>query len=62
MMGKGSSPRPYSVPKTKFDEQFDLIFGKKQNESKQSNEGTGSNDQRRSESSKESSLQSTGEA
>jgi len=25
--GKGSSPRPYSVPKEEFDKQFDKIFG-----------------------------------
>lgn len=29
MSGKGSAPRPYSVPMDKFDEAFDLIFGKK---------------------------------
>ena len=28
-MGKGSSPRPYSVPKESFDESFERIFGKK---------------------------------
>jgi hypothetical protein len=25
--GKGSSPRPYAVPKEEFDKQFDKIFG-----------------------------------
>ena len=25
--GKGSSPRPYSVPKESFDQSFDRIFG-----------------------------------
>ena len=28
-MGKGSAPRPYSVPKETFDESFDRIFGAK---------------------------------
>jgi hypothetical protein len=27
--GKGSSPRPYSVPKEKFNDTFDKIFGEK---------------------------------
>ena len=27
--GKGSKPRPFSVPKEEFDERFDTIFGKK---------------------------------
>lgn len=27
--GKGSSPRPYSVSKDEFDNNFDRIFGKK---------------------------------
>jgi hypothetical protein len=27
--GKGSTPRPYSVPKEVFDNNFDRIFGKK---------------------------------
>jgi hypothetical protein len=27
--GKGSSPRPFSVPKEVFDERFETIFGKK---------------------------------
>ena len=25
--GKGSSPRPYAVPKEEFNKQFDKIFG-----------------------------------
>lgn len=29
MSGKGSSPRPFSVPRKKFDENWDKIFGKK---------------------------------
>lgn len=29
-MSKGSTPRPYSVPKETFDQAFDRIFGKKQ--------------------------------
>lgn len=28
MSGKGSSPRPYSVPQKKFDENWDKIFKK----------------------------------
>jgi hypothetical protein len=28
-MSKGSSPRPLSVPKEKFNDNFDKIFGKK---------------------------------
>ena len=27
--GKGSSPRPYSVPKEQYDKNWELIFGKK---------------------------------
>ena len=27
MTGKGSAPRPYSVPREKFDESFDWTFG-----------------------------------
>ena len=27
--GKGSKPRPYSVDKKKFDDNWDRIFGKK---------------------------------
>ena len=29
MAGKGSKPRPLSVPKEKFDQNWDAIFGKK---------------------------------
>lgn len=28
--GKGSSPRPYSVPKEQFDNNWEAIFGKKE--------------------------------
>ena len=28
--GKGSSPRPFSVDKKKFDDNWDKIFGKKE--------------------------------
>jgi hypothetical protein len=28
-MGKGSSPRPYGIPKEQFDNNFDAIFRKK---------------------------------
>jgi hypothetical protein len=28
--GKGSSPRPFSVPKEEFDNRWEVIFGKKQ--------------------------------
>ena len=27
--GKGSTPRPFSVPKEEFDNRWDTIFGKK---------------------------------
>ena len=30
MSGKGSSPRPFSVPQEEFDAAFDRIFGKPQ--------------------------------
>ena len=30
MSGKGSRPRPYSVPKEEFDNSYDTIFGKKE--------------------------------
>jgi hypothetical protein len=29
MSGKGSKPRPLSVPRKKFDENWERIFGKK---------------------------------
>lgn len=29
MSGKGSAPRPYSVPREEFDKAFDRIFGMK---------------------------------
>jgi len=31
MSGKGSTPRPYSVPKKQFDEQWERIFSSKNN-------------------------------
>lgn len=34
-MGKGSAPRPYSVPKKEFDNAFDRIFGKKEEKKEQ---------------------------
>ena len=27
--GKGSSPRPFAIPKSEFDDKFDTIFGEK---------------------------------
>ena len=30
--GKGSSPRPPSIPKAEYDKKFDEIFGKKDEE------------------------------
>ena len=30
MSGKGSTPRPFSVSKKQFDENFEKIFGKKE--------------------------------
>jgi hypothetical protein len=35
-MGKGSSPRPFTDRKT-FEDNFDRIFGKKKNETMESN-------------------------
>ena len=32
--GKGSKPRPISVPREKFDSNWDAIFGKKKQEPK----------------------------
>ena len=34
MSGKGSKPRPLSVPRKQFDENWELIFGKKKEEKK----------------------------
>jgi len=39
--GKGSRPRPYSVSKEKFDDNFERIFGKKKIED---NTGTDKNE------------------
>jgi hypothetical protein len=39
--GKGSRPRPYSVSKEEFDDNFDRIFGKKKVED---NTGTDKNE------------------
>jgi hypothetical protein len=33
--GKGSAPRPYSVPKEQFNKNWDQIFGKKKEEPKE---------------------------
>jgi len=35
MAGKGSKPRPLSVPRKQFDDNWDRIFGKKREEKKQ---------------------------
>jgi hypothetical protein len=40
--GKGSRPRPYSVSKDEFDNNFDRIFGKKK--SVEDNTGTDKNE------------------
>jgi hypothetical protein len=32
MAGKGSKPRPYSVDRKKFEENWELAFGKKKQE------------------------------
>lgn len=32
MAGKGSKPRPLSVPRKQFDDNWDRIFGKKKSE------------------------------
>ena len=34
-MGKGSVPRPFDVPHEQFTNNWDKIFGKKDNENKQ---------------------------
>jgi hypothetical protein len=34
MSGKGSKPRPFSVPRKKYDENWDKIFGKKKEDKK----------------------------
>jgi len=34
--GKGSSPRPFSVDKKKFDDSWDRIFGKKHEKNEES--------------------------
>jgi len=34
MSGKGSKPRPLSVPRKQFDENWERIFGKKNKEEK----------------------------
>ena len=33
--GKGSKPRPLSIPRKQFDDNWDRIFGKKKEEKKQ---------------------------
>ncbi len=43
MSGKGSKPRPYSVPKKTFDNNWDKMFGKKkkqEDKNKQAKEET----------------------
>lgn len=30
MSGKGSAPRPFSVPREQYDSQHELIFGKRE--------------------------------
>ena len=35
MSGKGSKPRPLSIPRKQFDDNWDGIFGKKKEEKKQ---------------------------
>ena len=32
MAGKGSKPRPLSIPRKQFDDNWDRIFGKKKSE------------------------------
>ena len=34
MSGKGSTPRPYSISRKKFAENWDKIFGKKKDKNK----------------------------
>ena len=37
--GKGSKPRPISVPRKQFDENWERIFGKKKKEGQQKTAG-----------------------
>lgn len=37
--GKGSNPRPISVPRKQFDENWERIFGKKKKEGQQKTAG-----------------------
>ena len=37
--GKGSKPRPLSVPRKQFDENWERIFGKKKHEEKRKTAG-----------------------
>ena len=54
--GKGSRPRPFSVPLKQFDNNWDAIFGKKKNEDTEKNPtneqspNNNNSEQRRSES------------
>jgi hypothetical protein len=38
MSGKGSAPRPYSVPRKVYDNNWDKIFGKKAKDNKENRE------------------------
>ena len=38
MSGKGSKPRPLSVPRKKFDENWDKIFGQKRERNSKQND------------------------
>lgn len=49
-MGKGSSPRPYSVSQEEFQNNYDLIFGKKKPEVNESESTTPCNEQEQLES------------
>jgi len=37
-MGKGSTPRPFEVPKDQFRDNWDKIFGKKDSKEQKSNQ------------------------
>lgn len=40
MSGKGSRPRPYSVDRKTFENNWERIFGKKENKSQEKNKNT----------------------
>ena len=49
MSGKGSRPRPFSVPQTTFDSNWDLIFNKDKNNAKDEPRGPNEDQDRKDE-------------